>query len=139
MSEVNLILGNDLARKLVYPEVHVVDNPLESSPTQELDQTATHVLPACAVIGSKTASMKTDSSGNLLDVDQFISHAITKKNLIQPQQCDPSLIRCRKVAHDSLDIKKKSHVYYNESISLSSSNCLRVMVRGAPNYITQFC
>ncbi|KAK3894719.1 hypothetical protein Pcinc_001530 [Petrolisthes cinctipes] len=97
VSGVNQILGNDLTGKLVYPEVHVVDTPLELSPTQELDQTQPHIVPACAVTCSQTASVKTDSSGKLLVLDQL------KENLIQAQQRDPSLAQCRKAAHDSLN------------------------------------
>lgn len=116
VSGVNLILGNDLAGKLVYPEVHVVDSPLDTSPTLELDQKYPHIFPACAVTRSKNASMKIDTSGKALPFDQFISQAITKENLIKAQQCDPSLAQCRKVACDLPENHKVPCFYLKDRI-----------------------
>ncbi|MPC54835.1 hypothetical protein E2C01_048764 [Portunus trituberculatus] len=53
-----LLLGNDVAGKLVVLNVTVVDSPLEKSPMETLDTTLPHLFPACAVTRSQSRHIK---------------------------------------------------------------------------------
>lgn len=112
---VNLILGHDLAGKLVYPTINVVTKPLPYSPTKELDQKQPHIFPVCAV----TRSQKLNREASLVKgdpVDNLISQDITRSKLIVAQNEDPSLAKCRHAASDSLADQKVPGFYYHDGL-----------------------
>lgn len=51
MPGINLLIGNELAGTLMYPEIRVVDNPL--SYNFELPDQTTYTFPACAITRSQ--------------------------------------------------------------------------------------
>ncbi|XP_047479369.1 uncharacterized protein LOC125032316 [Penaeus chinensis] len=112
---ISLILGHDLAGKLVYPTINVVAKPLTYSPTKELDQKQPHIFPVCAVTRSKKLYKKS-SLEKENPVDNLISQEITRSKLIAAQNDDPSLAKCRHVASDSLKDQKVPGFYYHDGL-----------------------
>ncbi|XP_047478502.1 uncharacterized protein LOC125031660 [Penaeus chinensis] len=111
---ISLILGHDLAGKLVYPTINVVAKPLTYSPTKELDQKQPHISPVCAVTRSKLYKKSSLEKEN--PVDNLISQEITRSKLIAAQNDDPSLAKCRHVALDSLKDQKVPGFYYHDGL-----------------------
>ncbi|XP_063585832.1 uncharacterized protein LOC134763205 [Penaeus indicus] len=111
---ISLILGHDLAGKLVYPTVNVVAKPLPYSPTKELDQKQPHIFPVCAVTRSQKLNKSPVEKQN--PVDKLISQEITRIKLIAAQNDDPSLAKCRHVASDSLKDHKVPGFYYHDGL-----------------------
>lgn len=111
---VQFLLGNDLAGKLIVPNLTVVDRPLEESPTKDLDSHE-HLFPLCAVTRSQRKKRRTEPPPTS-PLENLPSPLLSKSDLIQAQQSDPSLSPFFRNAADRDQTQKVPCFYIHEGI-----------------------
>ena len=114
VKEISFGLGNELAGKLVMPNLRVVDIPLVDNPTQEIERVDPEIFPVCAVTRSKSkeqCSSTTDNKSNLEIPDLPVS----KESLVASQESDPSLSSVRKIAVENKTLLHKIPGYFYQN------------------------
>lgn len=115
VEEVDFILGNDLAGRLVVPNVTVVEKPLLDSPTEELEKSQPFLFPTCAVTRSQ-ANAKVVESIESNVTDMLPSQIMSKETLIESQKVDPTLANFRSLASDKNSVDKVPGFYFHEGL-----------------------
>ena len=108
---VQLLLGNDLAGKQVVPNVVTVEQPL---PT--VDHDPSDVFPLCAVTRSQAQKLAQTPTSSRLPSTPLIPDLLTKEQLINSQETDPSLATVRHVASDKKDLDTLPAFYYDQGV-----------------------
>ena len=129
---VQLLLGNDLAGKLVVPNVVTVNQPLST-----LSPDPSDVFPVCAVTRSQTQKISQTTTPSRLPSTPFIPDLLSKDQLIKSQETDPSLTSVRHVASDKKDLDTLPVFYYDQGVLMRAYRPPRMLNNDAWSEIHQ--
>ena len=104
---VTLLLGNDLAGRLISPNIIVTEKPVSETPEPDSD---CFVNPSCVVTRSQKSSLD-EPSVNPIDFEA--QNVMSRDNLIEAQKLDKSLGKLHDQAVSSSDINKSPCFYYD--------------------------
>ena len=108
---VHLLLGNDLAGKLVVPNLIICKSPpamdLENENSQTVEEES---IPVTVVTRGQSKKVEEKT------VDRLVNHVMNRDELIKAQQADQSLTTLHETAVDKSEVVKSPCFYYDNGL-----------------------